>query len=213
MVKRPYRSAIRRAQAESTRSKILDAALKLFADEGYAMTTIAAIAREAGLAPETIYAAFRSKRGIIDGLIAAAAPADIVANIQGAWAAKAGDPAAQLAFLARFATEFWSRNDALAAIFRQGTGDAEIGDEWAKRQVARRDLFGAALVDWPGGVLRPGVTPDRAADLVWALASDELFHLLVRQRGWSIPRFRTWLTQALQHELLADPPASLPSGR
>ncbi len=71
------------------------------------------------------------------------------------WASKAGDPAAQLAFLARFSTAFWARNDTLAAVFRQGTGDAEIGEEWSKRQAARRAGFAAAIAGWPAAVLRP----------------------------------------------------------
>ena len=114
--------------------------------------------------------------------------------------------AAQLAFLARFSTAFWARNDTLAAVFRQGTGDAEIGEEWSKRQAARRAGFAAAIAGWPAAVLRPKLTHDRAADVIWALASEELFHLLVRERGWSVARFRQWLTDALQRDLLADPP-------
>jgi AcrR family transcriptional regulator len=207
IVKRPYHSPLRRAQAEATRTKVLGSALAQFAEHGYAATTIAAIARDAGVVPETIYAIFGTKRAIIDGLIEAAAPPGVVAVIEEAWEAKTGDPAAQLAFLARFATEFWARNDTLAAVFRRGTGDAEIGEEWAQRQADRRTLFGSAIAAWPPSVLRDGVTYDRAADLVWALASDELFHLLVRERGWSVQRFRRWLTEALQRDVLAAPPS------
>jgi AcrR family transcriptional regulator len=206
IVKRPYHSPLRRAQAEATRSKVLDGALHLFAQQGYAATTIAEIAREAGVVPETIYSIFRTKRAIVDGLIADAAPPEIVASMQDGWATKAGDPAAQLAFLARFSTAFWSRNDTLAAVFRQGTGDAEIGEEWSMRQLARRAGFAAAIAGWPASVLRPKLSHERAADVIWALASEELFHLLVRERRWSVPRFRQWLTNALQRDLLADPP-------
>ena len=207
IVKRPYHSPLRKAQAEATRSKVLDSALRLFARHGYAATTIAEIAREAGVVPETVYAIFRTKRAIIDGLIADAAPPEVLASMQEGWASKTGDPAAQLAFLARFGTTFWARNDTLAAVFRQGTGDVDIGDEWSKRQTARRAGFAAAIAGWPAEVLRPNLSRDRAADVIWALASEELFHLLVRERGWSVPRFRQWLTDALRREVLADPPA------
>ena len=206
IVKRPYHSPLRRAQAEATRSRVLESGLRLFSRQGYAATTIAEIAREAGVVPETIYSIFRTKRAIVDGLIADAAPREIVASMEEGWASKAGDPAAQLAFLARFSTAFWARNDTLAAVFRQGTGDAEIGEEWSKRQAARRAGFAAAIAGWPAAVLRPKLTHHRAADVIWALASEELFHLLVRERGWSVARFRQWLTDALQRDLLADPP-------
>src|SRR5919204_4921386 len=74
-VKRPrrYDATRRREQgAESrraTRAAILDAAARLFAEQGYVATTIAAIAREAGVAPQTVYAAFGNKREILTALM------------------------------------------------------------------------------------------------------------------------------------------------
>ena len=56
--RRQYRSAVRSEQALSTRQRALDAARALFIDRGYASTTIAAIAKAAGISHETIYAAF-----------------------------------------------------------------------------------------------------------------------------------------------------------
>src|SRR5262245_36454352 len=205
IVKRRYDSPLRRAQAEETRNRILDAALKLFATQGYAATSIASIAREAGVVPETIYATFRSKRGLVDGLAERAAPAGLVTGLHEALAARAGDPAAQLEHLAGFAAEFWNRNDELAAVFRLGTGDAEIGDFWTSRQAERRVMFGGFLEAWPRSVLRKGLNRDQATDLVWALASDELFHLLVRERGWTSRRYREWLARSLREAVLAKP--------
>src|SRR5262245_45583365 len=102
IVKRPYHSPLRQAQAESTRARILDAALELFARNGYAATAIAAVAREAGVVPETIYAAFGTKKALIDGLIARAAPRDTLATLETAWTS-AGDAHAQLGAIAAFA--------------------------------------------------------------------------------------------------------------
>jgi AcrR family transcriptional regulator len=203
IVKRPYHSPLRRAQAEETRNRILDAALPLFAGQGYAATTIAAIAAEAGVVPETVYATFRSKRGIIDGLSQRAAPEGLVQSLHEAWAERAGDPPAQLDYVAGFATDFWHANDDLAGVFRHGTGDAEIGDIWAGRQADRREMFAGFVRQWPRGVLKSGVTKDQAADAIWALASPELFHLLVRERGWPLMRYRAWLADALRSAVLA----------
>jgi len=202
IVKRPYHSPLRRAQAEETRNRILDAALRLFAGQGYAATTIAAVAAEAGVVPETVYATFRSKQGIIDGLSERAAPAGLVESLRAAWIERTGDPRAQLDYVAGFATEFWQANDELAGVFRHGTGDAEIGDLWAGRQAERRELFAGFVGQWPRGVLRAGVTRGQAADAIWALASPELFHLLVRERGWQPKRYRAWLAEALQSAVL-----------
>src|SRR6266542_380174 len=60
-VKRPYRSARRREQATETRARILRAAHDLFVSRGYGRTTIADVAGAAGVAVETVYAAYRNK--------------------------------------------------------------------------------------------------------------------------------------------------------
>jgi len=60
-VKRPYHSARRREQADETRRRIIGAAQDLFVTQGYGRTTIAEVAREAGVAVETVYAAYGNK--------------------------------------------------------------------------------------------------------------------------------------------------------
>src|SRR3954462_4202180 len=65
---RRYDSPRRRAQAEATRREILEAAERLFVRAGYAATTMAAIAREAGVALKTVYVAFESKSGVLRAL-------------------------------------------------------------------------------------------------------------------------------------------------
>jgi len=202
MEKRAYKSPLREEQARQTRDRILDAALSLFSSQGYGATSIASIAREAGVVPETIYAGLGSKRGIIDALIERAAPPRVVGAIDGQWSAKADDLAAQLAALAHFTTAFWVRNAELAAVFRQGTGDAEIGEEWAIRQSVRYGLALELLGSWPASTFRDGVTTVEATDILWALASDEVFHLFVRDRGWTEERFEGWLVRVLCQELL-----------
>src|SRR5258707_14974597 len=49
--------------------RILDAAETLFAAHGYAATTVEAIAGKAGVAPDTIYASFGSKSGVLHRLL------------------------------------------------------------------------------------------------------------------------------------------------
>src|SRR4051795_13330370 len=65
---RRYDSPRRRAQAEATRREILEAAERLFVRDGYAATTMAAIAREAGVALKTVYVAFETKSGVLRAL-------------------------------------------------------------------------------------------------------------------------------------------------
>jgi AcrR family transcriptional regulator len=202
MEKRTYKSPLREEQARQTRDRILDAALSLFSSQGYGATSIVSIAREAGVVPETIYASLGSKRGIVDALIERAAPPQIVGALGAEWTARAGDPAAQLEVIAHFSTTFWTQNDPLATVFRQGTGDAEIGEEWSKRQALRRGLLVSFLGAWPSDAFRAGLSATEAGDILWALSGDELFHLLVRECGWSVDDFEAWLRGALRRELL-----------
>jgi AcrR family transcriptional regulator len=64
-VKRPYRSTRRREQATETRRRILGAAHDLFVSQGYGRTTIAQVARAAGVAVETVYAAYGNKPALL----------------------------------------------------------------------------------------------------------------------------------------------------
>src|SRR3954469_14368891 len=66
--RRRYESPRRREQAAATRRQILEAAEKLFAEQGYAATTMAAVAAEAGVALKTVYLAFETKSGLLRAL-------------------------------------------------------------------------------------------------------------------------------------------------
>src|SRR5688572_27541076 len=60
--RRPSR---RQLQAEATRRDILAAARRLFAERGYAATSMAAIAEAAGAAVQTVYDSVGPKRAIL----------------------------------------------------------------------------------------------------------------------------------------------------
>src|SRR5438128_2351853 len=64
-VKRRYRSTRRQEQAGETRHRIVQAAYELFIREGYGRTTMAEVARTAGVAVETVYAAYRNKPALL----------------------------------------------------------------------------------------------------------------------------------------------------
>src|SRR5579875_1591838 len=67
--RRPYNSARRQAAAADTRRRILDAASELFRADGYAGTTVAAIARRAQVVPDTVYATVGTKPTLFRELI------------------------------------------------------------------------------------------------------------------------------------------------
>jgi AcrR family transcriptional regulator len=203
--KRRYHSPLRDAQAAATRVRILEAALDEFVARGYAGTSVAAIARTAGVSPETIYATFGTKRGIIDGLLeeidAEGRPQLAATRI----AEGGGGPRVELDVVAEMIAAFWAQHGRLVRLLRQGVGDPEIGEEWLRRQQWRRGLLHSIVAGWPAGALRKGIDSDEAADVAWSLTSHELFELLVGVRGWSADRYVGWVKQALRRELLARP--------
>jgi AcrR family transcriptional regulator len=67
--RRSYESPRRTEQARATRVAVLDAARDLFVGRGFVATTVQAIADRAGVSPETVYAAFRSKRALLSAVL------------------------------------------------------------------------------------------------------------------------------------------------
>jgi AcrR family transcriptional regulator len=204
MDKRPYRSPLRREQAEATRQRILEAGLRLFAERGYAASSISQIALEAGVSTETIYASVGSKRGIIDALLAQVDTMRIPDKAREAAAARGGGARVAIEVLAEMAVGFWATHHVLVGVLRKGIGDPEIGQAWVERQQARRGLIDGIVSAWPRGSLRTGLDAQRASDIAWALTSDEMFDLLVGMQGWTIDAYRDWLKSALVRELLFD---------
>jgi AcrR family transcriptional regulator len=208
--RRRYDSSGRQAQARRTREAILDAAQRQFLDGGYAATTIAAIAAEAGVSVETIYKAFGGKPGLVRAIY------------DRGLAGREPVPAFQRADALRE-----RQTDPRAIMRNWGTLTSEVSSivspiERLVRAAAASDPDMAALLKAHNdlreqrarhharflkqrGYLREGVSLAQATDILWTCTSDELYDLLVTQRGWSLPRFARFLGDYLIAALL--PPA------
>lgn len=214
VVKRSYHSPRRVAQARSTRAAIREAAHDLFLQDGYAATTITAIAAEADVAPQTIYSQFGTKAAIAKELL----DVSIVGDEEPV--PVAGRPWFQRVFadgidgyerLQRYASAarriYEGAGTAFEIVRRGADGDAELAELWSANQRARRDVvtrvLEAALADTE---LRPELTKDEAVDLFWVLHGPEMFHFLCLDCGWTIDRYETWLADALREQLLAPRP-------
>ncbi len=66
---RTYNGALRKEQAQMTRGRILDAARRLLLSGTYSSVTMEDIAREAGVAYQTVYGIFGTKLRLAQGLI------------------------------------------------------------------------------------------------------------------------------------------------
>ena len=207
--RRPYDSALRKQQAGQTRMRILDAAEKLFAERGYATSTIEAIAAEAEVAVDTVYASFGSKRSVLKSLLGVRVGGD-EARVElldrpGPQAVRREtDQRRQLAAFARDLTQIIERAGPVDGIVRGAAAvDADIAEFRVKAQEGRyRNM--QRLVSWlaANGPLKDGLTEDDAAAIAWAMASPEVHHMLRVVRGWTPERYTAWLGDSLTRILL-----------
>jgi AcrR family transcriptional regulator len=212
--KRAYHSPRRQEQAQVTRRKIVEAADRLFTEQGYAGATLAAIAAEAGVAPATVTAVFGTKFAILEALIRTAvrgddAPAPLVERSWWQEMLREPDPARRLWRFAAIALRGRQRTAAIAEIVRGAAGaDPELAALRRQQTESRlEDMRSLALSLDASGALRPGLTVARATDLLWALGSAEMYQALVVERGWAPAEYETWLATTLIHALLDPAPA------
>jgi AcrR family transcriptional regulator len=212
--RRQYRSPKREQYAQATRTRILHAARALFLERGFAATTIAAIAEAATVAPQTVYACFRSKRGILAQIIDQAAfgpgSEDLVVQLR-----SASDGRGRLHAAVRIARQNHEARQAEIELLR-GAGIISPELTALERTVGdRRRERTSRLIEFlmRGGELRPGLDPAEAHDLLWALTGADLYRLLVTERGWPASRYEEALSDLLTRILLEVTPAQRPDPR
>lgn len=209
---RRYDSPRRREQAAATRRDILEAAQRLFEDRGYAATTMAAIADEAGVAPKTVYLAFEAKSGLLRALwhLRLRGDEDDVPVGQRAWYLEIldePDPERQLRLTARNSRLVKVRAGALLKVIRSAaSAEPETAQLWARIQKEfyenqRAIVKALAAKD----AIRPGLGVDRAADILWTLNHPDVWHLLVGERGWTPEEYEQWFGDSACSQLLAEP--------
>jgi AcrR family transcriptional regulator len=207
--KRAYDSALRRRQAGETRMRILDAAEALFAARGYAATTVEAIATAGGVAPDTVYASFGSKSGVLHRLLDVRVGGDEapvgVLDRPGPRAVRAEpDRRRQLAAFAADVTSILERARPVDDIMRSAAAvDPEVAALRERMQAARYANL-HQLASWLAakGRFRGGLDTGQAAAIIWTLASPEVHRLLRGERGWTREAYSGWLGDALGRTLL-----------
>lgn len=204
-VKRRYDSTRRRARAALTNERMVDAAARLFAERGYVATTVEAIARAAGVSPQTFYAAFGSKRGVLFELLDGMARRADAAALARAIVATS-DPRAQLALLVEYRVRLYAGAARELEMLRAAMHvESDAAAVWAEGEERRRRNQAELLRSWhAAGVLRPGLSARRAGDILWALSGPDVYRLFVAERGWSLAAFGQWLVRDLEAQLFGE---------
>ena len=206
-VKRRYDGARRRAQAERTGRDLLAAARRRFLADGYAATTMAAVAAEVGVSVETIYKTFGPKPQLVMALFHAAIAGDAEISTEeraDRVSQEEPDPVRRLHAFGRFVAEVMPRVGPLMLLARAAAdNDAKLADIWAQmnaERLARMAQHAQRLHQH--GHLRSGVTVAEACDVLWLYSAPDLYDLLVQQRGWNVDRYGTWIGDAYVAALL-----------
>jgi AcrR family transcriptional regulator len=217
--KRRYDSTGRQAQAHRSRQVILDAAERQFLDAGYAATTIATIAREAGVSVETIYKAFGGKSGLVRaihkraltgrGAVPAFQRSDEMREHE-------TDPRTIMQKWGVLAAEVSSVVTPVLLLVRAAaTTDPEMAallDDIDAERLERARHHARFLA--ARGYLRDGVTVAQATDILWFCTSVELSETFVLKRGWSSHRYARFVADFMIASLLPQhPPNDDPSGK
>ena len=202
----------RARKALETRRRMLDAAEGLFTRDGYAATTMTAIAEHADVAVQTLYAVFGNKRTILTELIdARVAGEDHARSLPDRedWRAmeREPDPHRQLALFAQIATRIGVRSAAINEIMARAAGaDPEIATIYQQQRQSRyKDERRIARSLARKGALREGLSETQAADIIWAIATTRTYRALVGERRWTTDQYEHWLKDLLAHALLAPP--------
>jgi len=190
---RGYDSSRRRAEAAARRGSVLDAARSLFGRKGFAVTTVAEIAEMAGVSTELVYKQFGGKPGIVRELYTSAIAGEgpEPAFERSDRLRSEPDPFVVARGWSELAMEVGPRVAPLMLIVR----DASLVDPTLKRLLAEMDAANHRRMSdnahflAAAGHLRPGVSEDQAADVLWSLTSPEMYELLVVRRGWTTRRW------------------------
>jgi AcrR family transcriptional regulator len=194
----------RQEYAEATRQAIVDAARKLFAERGYFATTVNAIAKEARVAPATVYAVTGGKQGLFDELIKVWTTGPIVEATT---------------------TRIVTSTDPVGIIRDVATGTRTMREDWedivrllkataphdkavAERLQQATEVYRAAFLPVAEqlaklGALKPGMTPADAVDVLWFCFGYSSYFTLHDENGWSYERAERWLADLACRELLA----------
>lgn len=196
----------REARARQTRARIVAAATDLFLSQGYAATTVTAIAQRADVAPATVYQAFGTKAAVLTRALEEAIVGDDGTEplLERPWVRAArdeDDPTRRLRLVAEGAAQVAARTAALKAVARDAAAtEAEmralLTDDDARRLETQQALVEIALG-------RRARAEEVAA--FYLLVNSTGHDLASEHLGWSTSAWSRWLGATLTRLLLDDP--------
>jgi AcrR family transcriptional regulator len=187
---------------------VLAASHELFVDQGYARTSMEAIAARAGVSAQTIYNQFGTKCELLAAVLdrAIVGDAERVAVMKRSWFV-VGDGESAADAITRFAaagTAILARVAPVYDVIRSASALPEVrrllADNRRRRRADQRYLVRTLAAT---GELRRDLGAEHAADVVYGLMNEDVYLMLTTDCRWSRKRFTTWLTETLLEQLVA----------
>lgn len=198
----------RRERSRLTRARVVSAAARLFEDRGYLATTIEEVAEDAGVAVQTVYYVFGTKRNLLAAVLETSIAGDLepVAVLERGWVDELraeDDATVAVERLVEATVGIVARSTPIYEVVRRASADPDVSALLeTTRERRRRDQRELIEILWHAGHLHPDVDVDTAADLLYGLMNEEVFQLLIRDCGWSVEQFRSWATSLLLQQLM-----------
>jgi AcrR family transcriptional regulator len=192
---------LRQRQALETRRAIAHAARSLFAERGYAATSIEVVAAEAGVAERTVYAIFGTKKAILGAICEEwLSEAGVMETVAEGLAET--DLGRRLGLVAHASRRQWeSERGVRAMLDGAAASDADVAKMVAGWKTDRARSLHAVVAGLEAS-LRPGIDSDRAGAIIRALTSAEIYSELVAGEGWTPAEYEKWLAGLLGDVLL-----------
>lgn len=195
---RPYRSELRGRQADQTRQLVMDAALDLFVAKGWASTGMREVAGAAGVAIETVYSHFASKRGLLRAVVDTAVTGDAapvpLAERPEFLAIGKGPRAQRIQAAARMLAAVQERTGPIFKLMHEAAyTDAEVASMLQDARDRQRKDVATGL-----GLLLGRTPTDEERDTVWAVASHDVRLLLLEAGAFTLPQYEAWLATTFE---------------
>ncbi|MDP9325366.1 MAG: TetR/AcrR family transcriptional regulator [Candidatus Dormibacteraeota bacterium] len=186
---------------------MVEAAYRLFAERGYGVP-LTDIAREAGVAVQTLYFTFHSKAELMQEVLSLAVLGDDLplAPHQRPWFAKlVAEPDARkaLRIMVDGTQPIFERVAPLVGIFQ--TADPDLTTLWEHSEQLRLEGYRSPVMDALAkkGRLKRGLDLDAGTDILFVLLAPQLYREVVTRRGWSAERWRKWIAETLADAIFA----------
>jgi len=205
------KSISRKERAAITKRAIVSAATEEFRANGYHGTTMAAIAKRAGVAVQTVYFVFHTKPLLLTAAIdnAVVGETDPVPPEMTPWWQDGTTTADGRRAIELFVSSVAVIEQRAAALDRvavqAATTDPEVEEVRGHHEQLRVAGFRSYVDTFVSrGLLRAGLDAAEATDVLLTLAGSSVFLDFTEGRGWSLERYVAWTTDALCSLLLEN---------